>query len=602
MFVRSRSRVPPGVQFVQRSLRAVLGPILGFWLFSFVIKAYAGVQLPAIIVAIGTVLTVPSVYALRIVFHRLRTRQKARRLGAVLPPRWDGNALGNWDLLQHALQGFANGYLGEGIWDRIQELGHLHTVDVLWDTLYLTDDAAVIKTILATDFAHFEKGELFRDIAHSVLGTGVFNADGELWKFHRMMTRPYFSRDRISHFELFDVHAETAINRMKERFRGGHAVDFQDLVLRFTLDSATEFLFGTCVRTLQSDLPYAHNDPAPSKSPAEVNAAEKFSRALLGAQSILALRLRYGWSWVLPEFFKDQCEDHMRVIDAFLQPILDEAIAKNRGKVGDVQGDKEDIGDEDETLLDHLVKITDDPVVLHDETLNILFAGRDTTAATLTLVVYLLCLYPDVFKRLRAEVLEALGQTRTPDFDDVRQLKYLRAVINETLRLYPIVPFNMRVSTVDTTLPNPSDPDGPRVFIPANTAVSYSVLMLQRRKDYWGPDALYFDPDRWLDERLNTYFTVNPFIFLPFNAGPRICLGQQFAYNEISFFLIRLIQQFSHMELDLSAQPPDSLAPRAWAGAEGQKGKEKLIPRCHLTLSLQGGLWVRMTEAGQEHA
>lgn len=58
----------------------------------------------------------------------------------------------------------------------------------------------------------------------------------------------------------------------------------------------------------------------------------------------------------------------------------------------------------------------------------------------------------------------------------------------------------------------------------------------------------------------------------------------QFAYNEMSFFLIRLLQNFSHVELDLSAQPPDARPPAEWASAEGQKGREQIIPKCHLTL------------------
>ena len=61
-------------------------------------------------------------------------------------------------------------------------------------------------------------------------------------------------------------------------------------------------------------------------------------------------------------------------------------------------------------------------------------------------------------------------------------------------------------------------------------------------------------------------------------------MSAQFAYNEMSFFLIRLLQNFSHMELDLSAQPPDARPPPEWASAEGQKGIEKIVPRAHLTL------------------
>lgn len=106
-----------------------------------------------------------------------------------------------------------------------------------------------------------------------------------------------------------------------------------------------------------------------------------------------------------------------------------------------------------------------------------------------------------------------------------------------------------------------------------------------------------FDPDRFLDERLHKYLTPKPFIFLPFNAGPRICLGQQFAYNEMSFMLIRLLQSFSSITLHPEAQHPDTLPPADWAHAEGRKSRERFWPKVHLTIYAHGGLWVRMTEA-----
>nr|BED42918.1 cytochrome P450 monooxygenase [Trametes versicolor] len=585
----------PGLRLILRFFVHSLIPVSSVWLLSRLLTVYnESLHISSGLVALAAILSIPALFTFRIVLKNLRTRRAAQRMGAILPPRWDGRSFGNFDILQHTVDRFQNGYIGEGIWDKIDELGHLHSIDILWNRMYATNDADVLKTILATDFANFAKGEGLRETLNSVLGTGVFNADGDLWKFHRTMTRPYFSRDRISHFELFDAHATVAIDKMRGRFKDGHPVDFQDLINRFALDSATEFLFGTSVHSLKSELPYAHNDSVYSQFARPHDSAEKFSHAVFGVQEALAMRLRLGGIWPLQEIRRDASAEHMQVIDEFLEPILTEAIAKNRNTGVPKGAEKQD--EENETLLDHLVKLTDDPVLLHDETLNILIAGRDTTASTLSLVVYMMCLYPDVFKRLRAEVLETLGSNQTPSFDDVRKMKYLRAVINETLRLYPIVPFNARVAVNDTTLPNPADPTGPRVFVPANTVVAYSVLLMQRRKDYWGPDALSFDPDRWLDERLNKYFARNPFIFIPFNAGPRICLGQQFAYNEMSFFLIRLLQNFSSLEMDLTAQPLDSRAPREWASAEGQQGKEKIIPKCLLTLFLKGGLWVRMSE------
>ncbi|KAI5115351.1 hypothetical protein M0805_004636 [Coniferiporia weirii] len=183
--------------------------------------------------------------------------------------------------------------------------------------------------------------------------------------------------------------------------------------------------------------------------------------------------------------------------------------------------------EEGETLLDHLVKLTDDPVILKDETLNIMIAGRDTTAATLTFVVYMLALHPEVVQCLRAEILERVGPTRKPTYDDIRKMKYLGAYeCSETLRLYPPVPFDTRKSINATTLAN-LNPQGKPWYVPLRTGVAYSVFMMHRRTDLWGPDAHNFDPNRLLDKRLHKYLIPNPFIFLPFNAGPRICLGQQ---------------------------------------------------------------------------
>ena len=80
------------------------------------------------------------------------------------------------------------------------------------------------------------------------------------------------------------------------------------------------------------------------------------------------------------------------------------------------------------------------------------------------------------------------------------------------------------------------------------------------------------------------YLLPNPFIFLSFNAGPRICLGQQFAYNEISFFMIRLLQTFPNITPDTPAQHPELRVPKAWANCPGRKGKEKIWPKSHITL------------------
>ncbi|PIL36941.1 cytochrome P450 [Ganoderma sinense ZZ0214-1] len=578
-----KSRLPPGLPLVLWWFLSQLLPAATVVVAARVLHSHNVLHIPPLLFAFTAALSIPLWYAARIVFGKWRIKRRAARMGAVLPPSWEGRSFGNMDLFKECMERWTKGYPGDSFWNNgpIREFNGLYSVTLFWDTMYITTDVNILKAVLATQFQDFEKGEGFRDTLKDVLGVGVFNADGEMWKFHRTMTRPYFSRDRIAHFEMFDRHADVAIKAMRERFQN---------VRRSSS-------FGHCVHSLKHDLPYAHNDrPSPEVAALSKGASALFSEAFANVQGALAMRLHTGWVWAFEEVFRGRTKGHMEVVDAYLQPILEDAVRKNRSDANETEKD-----DDGETLLDHLVKQTEDPTILHDETLNIMIAGRDTTAATLTFAVYLLCLYPHVFKKLRAEILEKIGPKGMPTFDDIRAMKYLRAVINETLRLYPIVPFNVRVASRDTTIPNP-DPSKPPVFVPAGVGVVYSVFMMHRRKEYWGPDALYFDPDRFVDDRLNKYFTGNPFIFLPFNAGPRICLGQQFAYNEMSFCLIRLLQHFSHMELDLSAQPLDARPPAEWVNEEGHRSNEKITPKTHLTLYVQGGLWVKMTEASDRDA
>ncbi|OCH92180.1 cytochrome P450 [Obba rivulosa] len=559
------------------------------------LQRLAGIVLPTWLLVIAAVCSTPFMSAFRIWARHWKISREAKRMGAKLLPNWEGKSIGNFDILQTLMQDFRAGYVAEHFAKTTDVLGPTYLMELLWDPTVVTSDPAVIKTVLATDFPNYVKGDFFRSYMYSVLGTGVFNADGDMWKFHRTMTRPFFTRERIGHFEMFDRHTNKALQMIKERFRAGHPLDFQDLVSRFTLDSATEFLFGTCVNSLDSALPYPHNASSPAKASTSTTAsAEAFAAAFNSAQHVISERGRTGWIWPLFEIFKDKSAEHMRVVDNFLEPVLKEALTKKERRIREETKEKDET--EDETLLDHLVKFTSDPVVLHDETLNILIAGRDTTASTLTFAVYLLTQHPEVLRRLRQEVLSKVGPTRMPTYEDIRELKYLRAVLNETLRLYPPVPVNVRYTVDATTLPN-TDPLGKPYYVPANTAVAYSVFVMHRRPEYWGPDAEQFDPDRFLDERVNKYLTANPFIFLPFNAGPRICLGQQFAYNESSFFLIKLLQHFSEMSLDTEAQPADSRPPADWAKDSGRKGMEQLIPRVHLTMYSKGGMWMRMQEA-----
>jgi hypothetical protein len=183
--------------------------------------------------------------------------------------------------------------------------------------------------------------------------------------------------------------------------------------------------------------------------------------------------------------------------------------------------------------------------------------GFDTqTSCTLTFVTYFMALHPDVAKKMRAEVLETHGLTAVPTYESVRGLKYstsglnpyilhctyapspVRAVINETLRLFPPVPLNMRESRPNAVaLPPPPShlyqpssksssfhvpPPTTPLYMPGGTPIMYMPLLMQRNPDLWGEDADEFDPERWLDNERLRRLTANPLMFAPFSAGPRI--------------------------------------------------------------------------------
>jgi len=207
---------------------------------------------------------------------------------------------------------------------------------------------------------------------------------------------------------------------------------------------------------------------------------------------------------------------------------------------------------------------------------------------------YSLAIYPDVLKKLRNEILTSLP-SESPSYEDIRGLKYLRACFNETLRLFPPVPVNERASAKATTLPRASPHEKPYYMPGPHSPLTYFPLFMHKRKDLWGDDADDFDPERWLDQKRVMEVTKDPFKFLPFNAGPRICLGQNFAYNEASFVMVKLLQNFDTFELRQKQDAPEgSIPPAFWKNLKGRAAYEQIWPRAAVTMYSKGGVWIYM--------
>ncbi|KAK0502036.1 cytochrome P450 [Armillaria luteobubalina] len=599
--------LPPGFIFLFRALFfVVLLPCSTFWALQSLLRT-TGLILPSWCLFVVPLAAQLLFAMLRNYYTSFTVERDAVAQGAVMVPGVQGSSM---SILRKMSDSFMNGYPDEIFQKWSEEYGHTYTFNFFSEKQMFTTEPEHIKALLATQFQDFEKGHTFYVAAESLLGAGIFNSDGDIWKFHRTMTRPLFNKDRISDFDNFERHAVSTISQIKSRLREGYPVDFQDAVARFTLDSATEYLFGNDVNSTSAGLPYPARSPFAGNAHFVNHPSNTFVKAFAAAQEESALRMQRGQYWPLFEFKADAVKPLRQVVNEFVEPLLVEALKrKDEGE----KSVKDDNSDENLSLLARLVENTDDTKVIRDELVNILVAGRDTTASLLTFAVYMMCEHPEMATRLRSEIIEKVG-TRAPTYEDIRDMKYLRAFLNETLRLYPVVPDNSRYvvllltwascntdmyhissSKVATTLPNKGRAP---YYVQKDTMVAYSVFLMHRRTDLWGPDALEFDPDRFLDGRLHKYLTPNPFIFVPFNAGPRICLGQQFAYNEASYYLIRLLQTFSSFSLAMDAQPVEGIPPKSWTKTPGTtKGRDKIMFGLHLTMYAKGGLWVRMEEA-----
>jgi len=170
---------------------------------------------------------------------------------------------------------------------------------------------------------------------------------------------------------------------------------------------------------------------------------------------------------------------------------------------------------------------------LRDLVLNFLIAGRDTTAQTLSWTIYFLCMNPDAAAKSRKEIRDVCG-IRGPAYDDMPKLQYLQAVINETLRLYPSVPIDIKTALADDTLP-----DG--TYVPSGSSVIYDIYSMGRDPAIWGEDAHVFRPERWLEMSM----PPSSYVFPVFNAGPRECLGKRLAMVEMKTCLAMLLPSLS---------------------------------------------------------
>jgi cytochrome P450 len=544
--------------------------------------------------------------------------QEAKRLSAKPIPCIVGKWPGNLDILLKMMRGFKNSYVLDVYLDLFKEY-QCTTLNtrILWVDHIITMDQEHSKFVLATGFPHFWRGHAQKERMETLLGGGIFNRDDQEWKFHRTLARPFFSRERVADFDIFERHTARTLAILSSQSSNGLPCEAQDLYGRFTLDAASEFLFGENLNTLSAALPTPGRVSMGPKGSATHDSWGSFASAFEMAQQVITMRGRLGYFWPFFELFNDKSEPHVKAVREWLDPIV-RRIVEDKAHSCSVPASPVDksflqhLADSIEGNGDALLAIQKgrdsdycqtDTTVIRDQLLNMLLASRDTAACLLTYVTYFMATHPEVAKKLRSEVLEHCGSQGTPTYESIRKLKYMRAVINETLRLFPPVPLNVRECRSDACALPPSDPtyqgsnsdDRSRQawYMPGGTVIMYFPLLTQRNPALWGDDADVFDPERWIQPDRLAKITANPMMFTPFSAGPRICLGQNYAYNEASYFLVRLLQQFDTFTLVPELQPEGSLPPSEWRNGTGRQKFERVWPAAAMTLYVKGGMWIR---------
>ncbi|KAK7415208.1 hypothetical protein QQX98_006055 [Neonectria punicea] len=437
--------------------------------------------------------------------------------------------------------------------DWIVDMGRVvraHTILQVWDALFrtvgttfwaqnvgawivMTNEPDNVKTLLSGQFETWQiRGVRQKVLALATGPKGIFSVNGPEWHEARAMIRPSFVRNQIADLECTDRHVEMFLERVP---RDGTRVDLQELFYLFTMDVATDFMFGHSTDMLANPTPEA------------LEFAESFDYALLSAAS----RARLGWiAFLAPD---RRLTQSVATCKRFIYRYVDEALREDRAK------------ERPYVFMKEMVDSGASRAYVRDQLLAMILGGRDTSASTLSSLFWTLARRPDVLGKMKAEV--AVLEDRRPTWEELKELKYLSMVLKEALRLWAPVSTNMRTATTDTVLPRGGGPDGQSpLFVPKGTGCRWSLYSLHRRKDIFGDDAEEFRPERW--EKLRTTWG-----YLPFSGGPRVCIGQQFALTQMSYLVTRLLQTFAGVE----------------AADDGP-----MVQEVSTTMKIIGGCWVKM--------
>ena len=370
----------------------------------------------------------------------------------------------------------------------------------------LVSDPEGVKHVLLTHAANYLKPAKQRRLIEPTMGRSLLTSEGAEWHQQRRLTAPAFRPGTIA-AGIPGIAA--AAEAMMARWLSPSAAP--------TIEAHSEMLdlaLGVIGRAMFGIDPGRMLDPI-------LRASARNQVGMMTVETLIALRL-------LGEETGERLGKWMGRVTA--RPIRDAtaamvAAARTAGTSGDGllaaldEGKRQDAGRSltSQEIQDHLV--------------TMLIAGHATTAAALVWVWYLLDLHPDVRLGLESELASQLGG-RLPAAADIPRLPLTRMVIDEALRLYPVVPVIGRVAIAEDRICG--------VTVPPRTHVSISPWVIHRHRALW-QDPDHFDPQRFAHDR---QAGMHRFAYIPFSAGPRVCIGQGFALTEMTIIVATVAQRF----------------------------------------------------------
>ncbi|XP_073828615.1 uncharacterized protein [Musca autumnalis] len=431
-------------------------------------------------------------------------------------------------------------------------LGHKYgKVFRVWlfnELMLVTKDVKYFETILNSQ--SFISKAFIYDMLSPWLGDGLLLSTGSKWHTRRKTLTPTYHFKILEQFvEVFDQQSRVLVKRLYSVADGKTSLDIFPVICLTALDIITETAMGVKVNAqAHPEFPYA--------------------KAVKDATNVIATRAMKPVQYfqlgflltAFPSYLKLRKSIH--IMHQFTDKVIADRKRKLESETMSVADEKDDIGQKRRmTFLDVLLQshINGCPLTheeIREEVDTFMFEGHDTTTSAISHCLYLLSRHPLVQQKVLEEIIDVMGEDeeRSVNMRELQDLKYLDAVIKESLRLYPSVPIIQRYTDKDVEVYDQT--------IPAKSTVTLLVYALARDPDIFpNPDA--FIPDRFFSNAAQKH---NPFAYTPFSAGPRNCIGQKFAVLEMKSTISMVLRHFELLPLGLEVVPQMNIILRSATG------------------------------------